>query len=248
LDEVISLKSYNLYALELYFKERNRINFFKHEGQVYAKVGNFVFALPFPFGIYELVETFYQESYSTFDMKNGNVVDIGAFIGDSAVYFASKGAGQVIAFEPAKNLFGLAIQNIRLNDLDEVVYIRNEAVGVDYGEETFYYLKSHPGGSSILPRKKDFICYKVKVIPLSSVIAELGHVDLLKIDCEGMENKILLKAYKDESLKDVTNMIIEAHGFQRLKNTLEILRNASFKFVNLKNLRNDLCLIYATRT
>ncbi|MEM3759529.1 MAG: FkbM family methyltransferase [Candidatus Bathyarchaeia archaeon] len=138
-----------------------------------------------------MVETFYKEVYGAFDVKNGNVVDVGAFIGDTSIYFASHGAEKVIAFEPAKNLFHLALQNVCLNNFSEVIDFRNEAVGIDYGEEKFYYMRHHPRGSSLLPRR-DYICHTVKVVPLSDAIAEIGNVDLLKIDCEGLEDKILL--------------------------------------------------------
>lgn len=107
-------------------------------------------------------------------------------------------------------------------------------------------MKSHPGGSSLLPRK-DFVNYTVKVVPLSDVIAESGIVDLLKIDCEGMEDKILLQAYKRDLLRDVTNIIVEAHGFHRLKNVIEILGKASYKAIVKKFFPNDLYLVYATK-
>jgi len=231
LDEVFSIKNYDLNALDLYFKERNRIIFFKEGGQIYAQVKNFIFALPFPHGIYELVETFYHECYGGIDIQNGNIIDIGAFIGDTAIYFASKGAKKIIAFEPAKNLFRLAVQNVQLNNLNGIVYLRNEAVGYDVGEKNFYYIKSHPGASSLLPRRKDFICYKVRVVPFSDVVAELDYIDLLKIDCEGMEEAILLQAHKDGLLKNISNIIVEVHTQEGLEKLKAIFEKASYRTV-----------------
>ena len=114
LGEAFSIKSYNLDALDLYFKEKDRIKFFRRGSRIFAKVNNFVFVLPFPQGIFELVKTFYQECYGGINIQNGNVVDISAFIGDTVIYFASKGAQKVIAFEPAKHLFSIAVQNVKI--------------------------------------------------------------------------------------------------------------------------------------
>jgi FkbM family methyltransferase len=245
LGEVFSIKSCSLRAFDLYFKERARMKFFKREGHVYARVSDFVFIIPFPHGIFELAETFYHGCYDVFDVSNGNVVDVGAFMGDTAVYFASKGAKKVVAFEPAKHLFSYALKNVQLNGLGDVIDVKNEAIGVDYGEEKFYYLESQPGASSILP-KKGSICYKVKVVPLSSVMAEFDHVDLLKLDCEGMEDKILLQAYRAELLKNISNIIVEVHDSQKLKTITDILEKASYKIIKHDSAKN-LWLLSATK-
>jgi hypothetical protein len=76
LDYIFSME--NLNAVKLYFKERKRIHFFNHKGNIYAKVKDFVFLLPFPYGIFELTEVFYDECYGGIDVSNGIVVDIGA--------------------------------------------------------------------------------------------------------------------------------------------------------------------------
>lgn len=247
LDEVFSLKDHNLGAFELYFKERDRIKCFKQGKHVYAKVKNFIFLLPFPYGIYELIETFYNEIYNINGIRNGNIVDIGAFIGDTAIYFASKGAKKVIAFEPAKNLFYIALQNVQLNGLGSIICMRNEAIGLDYNEENLYYIKTHPGSSSMVPPKRGhFNCYKVKVVPLSSVLANFEYIDLLKIDCEGTEDMILLHAHDAGLLKHVSSVIVEVHSQEKLKMIKKIFEKESFK-IQEKQCNKIPCLISATR-
>ncbi|HDD64256.1 MAG TPA: hypothetical protein ENF53_03775 [Thermoprotei archaeon] len=43
---------------------------------------------------------FYKETYRFLDVKDKVVIDVGAWVGDSSVYFALKGAKKVIAMEP----------------------------------------------------------------------------------------------------------------------------------------------------
>jgi len=104
LDYILSINGSDIPSLRSYFKEKQRMHFFNRDGNIYARVQDFVFLLPFPHGIYELAEVFYDNCYAGFDVSNGTVVDVGAFIGDSSVYFAYKGAKSSIAYEPLSHL------------------------------------------------------------------------------------------------------------------------------------------------
>lgn len=46
------------------------------------------------------VETFLEQPYGILDVKGRDVVDVGAYIGDTALYFRLKGAKRIYAFEP----------------------------------------------------------------------------------------------------------------------------------------------------
>ena len=50
--------------------------------------------------IWLINENFIKEQYKWLDVEGKNVVDVGANIGDTAIYFALKGAKHVYAFEP----------------------------------------------------------------------------------------------------------------------------------------------------
>jgi len=70
-----------------------------------------------------LRQTFYDRFYDWFvkkaleavhqDKLSGTIIDIGAFIGDTAEYFALKGANEVVAYEPVSRLYNLLIRNIQ---------------------------------------------------------------------------------------------------------------------------------------
>lgn len=63
------------------------------------------------------------------DVKNKSVVDIGAFAGDTAIYFAIKGAKKVIAIEPHPGAYEELVENIRINGLERKIVPLNMAVG-----------------------------------------------------------------------------------------------------------------------
>jgi hypothetical protein len=66
--------------------------------------------------LFILTEIFIWKIYNA-DIKGKPVVDIGAGIGDSAIYFATQGASKVYAYEPGDGRFKLAEQNISQNNM-----------------------------------------------------------------------------------------------------------------------------------
>ena len=74
-------------------------------------------------------DQFIGEQYKWLKVKGKIVIDIGANIGDSAIYFALKGARQVHAFEPYPYSYNIANKNIRLNDLQDKINLINQGCG-----------------------------------------------------------------------------------------------------------------------
>ncbi|MEM3714462.1 MAG: FkbM family methyltransferase, partial [Nitrososphaeria archaeon] len=64
------------------------------------------------------IETFIDEDYKFLKVSNETVIDIGANVGDTPIYFALKGAKKVIALEPDFNYFTIANLNIEENNLN----------------------------------------------------------------------------------------------------------------------------------
>jgi hypothetical protein len=62
-----------------------------------------------------------ESEYSFIDVGNRDVVDVGAYVGDTAIYFALRGARRVIAIEPHPETFREMIENIKLNNLEDIV-------------------------------------------------------------------------------------------------------------------------------
>ena len=56
-------------------------------------------------------ENLVYEQYKILDVSNKDVVDVGAALGDTAIYFALKGAKHVYAFEPYPYSYNIAKKN-----------------------------------------------------------------------------------------------------------------------------------------
>lgn len=81
---------------------------------------------------FSLYETFVLEQYNT--EIQGDVIDIGANIGDSAIYFALKGASHIYAFEPLPSIYRIALQNVKINNLDDRITLINAGVASKEGK------------------------------------------------------------------------------------------------------------------
>ena len=81
-----------------------------------------------------ILDVFEFGEYSFVDVKDRIVVDIGANVGDSSIYFALKGAKKVIAIEPHPKAFEELVSNTKLNGLETIVIPVNAAVASKAGE------------------------------------------------------------------------------------------------------------------
>ena len=82
----------------------------------------------------------------------------------------------------------------------------------------------------LISNRKKFIC---KIITLSEFIEKekIKKIDFLKIDCEGLEWKVL-KGIKDEDWKKIKSCVIEVHDVdQRLNKVLKLLKHQQFNVV-----------------
>lgn len=150
-------------------------------------------------------EVFIEEVYGSADVRGKIVVDIGANIGDTAVYFALKGAKHIYAFEPYPYCYGKALQNIEANKVKGRVSLARCAVG----KKGRIRLSEQNGLGSNLKESEGGI--PTDIITLKD-IAERYPVknSILKIDCEGYEYDIILEAEK-EVLRQFSEIILEYH-------------------------------------
>ena len=213
-----------------YFSNRENYVFRNVNGKIYMDIEDRVFHIPFPYGIYELLEVYRDQCYRHIK-ASGTVVDVGAFIGDTAVYFASQGAKRVVAFEPARQLYQYAIDNVKLNHLDNTVEVHNCAIGTRKGEAKFFYNPNWPGLSSLDEGRFEAQIQNVVVVSLADVIRDVGNVELLKLDCEGAEYQLLPHLHETGVISRVQNVILEVHGSKQP--ILGILKHDGYKIVHV---------------
>jgi len=175
----------------------------------------------------QLQEIFLDNAYQ-YDVAGKNVVDIGMNIGDSAIYFAKKGAKRVIGLEPNKESFDLAVKNIEDSKVTDIVTPINKAINTRNEDISLKVWNKFPGSYSLVgydtkPRNSEFRIITVNGTKLEDVIDmfEERQIGLLKMDCEGCEYNIL-NAVSKEYLSRVQGIIMEYHnGIQNLRELLE---------------------------
>jgi len=166
----------------------------------------------------DVYAVFFEEVYDFLPVNNEIVIDIGANIGDSSIYFARKGAKKVIAIEPLPQNFQLAKKNIELNNFTDKIELRLSGCSDNQG---FLIVdENKDGAGSNLEKSTNGT--KIPLITLSDLISKYEiSTAVLKLDCEGCEYDSILTADKS-TLSKFTHIQIEYHyGYKNLKNKLE---------------------------
>ena len=166
-----------------------------------------------------IIETFIREQYSRLTVKNRVVVDIGANVGDSAIYFAARGAKRIYSFEPYTYSFKLAVENIKLNNLTRKIKLLNEAVDGKRGKIRIPITFVNTAGSSL---KSFDIGKTILVVKLEDIVKKYKLKDaLLKMDCEGSEYAILLGSNRN-TLRTFNQIVVECHkGYLNIEKKLK---------------------------
>lgn len=182
-------------------------------------------------------EVFSEECYYL-ELRNEPkvIIDIGAHIGLSVLYFKNRYPNtEIVAFEPDPQNFTLLTQNTSGFANVEVV---NRAVTSKIAEIELYIPKEGwHSNSSLLKDSWSGVLrskpVKVSSIPLKKIIDQFDSVDILKIDIEGYEYSLL----KEADLEKVRNLLIEFHPSpeNRMKRLMKKLRKDGFKISFLQN-------------
>ena len=143
-----------------------------------------------------------DDEWDMIDFKDRSVIDIGGNAGDTALYFAKKGA-EVISFEPVKHLHELAIQNVELNkEYSNRITLINKGVGGKKG------IVDYKLDSVQLYIDDDESC-EMEIITLNDLLNDYDFThDILKMDCEGCEFEII----PNNDLSIFNDVIFEHHA------------------------------------
>lgn len=163
---------------------------------------------------------FFREDYKWLNPKDNVVIDIGANIGDSSIYFALEDALKVIALEPYIYSYVMAEENVEINDLKSKIELLNAGYGKD--SEVIVDDKETSAKSDLRLADRGV---KIKIYSLKTIFEKYNIKNaLLKMDCEGCEYNLLDE--ENETLGKLSRIQIEYHyGYERLKEKLE---NAGF--------------------
>ena len=162
------------------------------------------------------------EDYKFLNVNNEIVIDLGANIGDSAIYFALNGAKEVIALEPYPYSFNFAVRNVKENNLDDKIEIFNAG----YGKDAEILVDENVINELGTNLKYSGNGRKIKSYSLGSLIKKLNlDTAILKMDCEGCEYHILNE--NNSVLAKFPQIQIEFHNGS--KKLVKKLKRAGFQ-------------------
>ena len=168
----------------------------------------------------DIVNTFFKKDYANILVNDKTILDIGANIGDTSIFYALNGAKKIIGIEPFFKNFDYAQKNIQINNLDHMIILlqagcssKKEIIKIDpdYNSNIESKIKKFNTGIDLqMVTLQDII--NVYKIPKNSV---------LKIDCEGCEYDII-ENVSFETISHFSDIQIEYHfGYKQLKNKLQ---------------------------
>jgi len=156
------------------------------------------------------------------NLNSGIFIDIGAHIGKYSI-FLSKYFSKIIAIEPDKNNFNLLSKNIRINKLEDKIFLLNIAI-LDKEKFVWFFEYEDSVKSSIKKSKIETLIekYKVRSISLDELVERLGidveKIRLIKIDVEGAEFEVIKGAIR--TLKNSKPILL----IEIKKNEVKILK------------------------
>jgi len=131
-------------------------------------------------------------------LKNKNMIDIGAFTGDTALLLSKYTNKKIYAFEPFIDNFMAMENNIKSNNVKNIVPIHK---GISNNEKTanIFMYKDYTGALAINPENATFpdkeynAISEVDITTIDSFVEEnnLNDIGLIKIDIEGLEQKAI---------------------------------------------------------
>jgi FkbM family methyltransferase len=137
------------------------------------------------------------------------IYDVGAYIGDHTAYYASCvpfGAGQVFAFEPQPDAFVCLEHNTR-------VYSNVRCYNVALGDGGCARVSQETVGNLGARALRDGLCEGAEhTIRLDNVVSTLGWPNLIKVDVEGWECRVLEGGVKTLSSTNRPTLVLEVNA------------------------------------
>ena len=178
-------------------------------------------------------DVFVEKELDVLDIKGRVIIDIGANIGDSTVYFAIMGAEKVISVEPFPFTFELLRKNIAINGVQDKVRVLNCAIG---GKSGVMKISPNVKNTVGLRATDSSVGTPIHIITFETLINDYNpNSVILKCDCEGCEYD-LVNSMSKQDFNRVDEVLIEYHNGL---NTLDkILEENGFIITTVKKAKN----------
>ncbi len=180
----------------------------------------------------------FQDNYINKILREGSIfIDVGAHLGRFTLLGANivGNKGLVVALDPDQRVFQRLVENVNINNLHNVITLPIAASNKNF--LAHFRLSKTLGWSSLTNMHENKIEAEVLIpaFTLDDLIEslELNHVELVKIDVEGAEDKVLEGAVNLlESFRPI--LLIEVHTEESWIQCNKILENKGYNY-NLIN-------------
>lgn len=138
---------------------------------------------------------------------NKDIIDAGAYIGDSSLAFSKLTSSNVHAFEPFIESFNKLLENIKLNDVDNIVPVE-ASLSDKNGEEKIYLSGNNVQGITSDESIRHYDqAFTVETMTIDKYVRDNNlNVGFIKVDVEGTEQRLLKGAI--ETIKSQKPVLI----------------------------------------
>lgn len=178
-------------------------------------------------------------------VKNGDIVDVGAFIGDSAILFEKYTNKNVLAFEPVTSSYDDLLKTIKINNSDKIIPYKF-GLGSHKQELLISIFDSSGVGATLRQDRKEHKINKqetIKIDKLDDIVKnENLKIGLIKVDVEGAEQDFLegaLDTIKSQKPALIIAIYHTGEDFFEIKTKIENL-NLGYKFKIRKATKNGI--------
>lgn len=189
--------------------------------------------------LYEFCAGIFEVIY-TCQIENKKILDIGSYVGESAIFFLEKKAQKVICYEPVPINFGALKLNVKKfgNKVEyfEKAMGKNSELGKIHSHAPMGELNFGPSG-----HENSQHVLTCEFLSLTDLLSK-HDVDIVKMDCEGAEMYMI--DTPTEVLQKVPYWIIETHGQQNYNNVSELMRKAGFSQKKILNMVPEIDVIH----
>lgn len=208
--------------------------------------------------LFILDEVFVQNDYNFLTDEKVIVIDIGANIGISCLFFSKlSNVKKIYAYEPVKATFEQAVVNLELNkEISKVVELNNFGLGKNNREEIFLFDRNVKGNTgtrgamSTSFNSERGIETKVQIKNVAEqirivVAANPSAKIVLKMDCEGGEYEIFESLSESGMIAKIDYLMMEWHDMGASVLEAVLIKNGFICFS--KRLAFNSGMIYAVK-
>ena len=161
-------------------------------------------------------EVFLEKEYDWLGVKGKQVIDIGAFTGDTAIDFATRGAKIVYSYEANPTLISLINYNLVANGVSKKVNLFNYLIGKNKPHKSNIYIDDQNMVTHAKNLKQHKLLHKnnIKVVCLDELVKKHKIENgILKMDIEGAEYDVI-NSTSIKTFQSFSQMQIDFHKME----------------------------------